>query len=219
MQMETTMDWVRQGGLVMLPILACSFLVVAICLERLIVLGLLGFRFKGRVRAARERVLVRGSGPGAWALTSVPFVLRPLMRTVSENWSAPRARLEEAMMFASHQAKRKLESHLTSLAVISQVAPLLGLLGTVLGMVLAFLAVEQAGGTVDPSALAGGIWEALLTTVFGLSVAIPAYLAWHGFERLVDGRLEAVEELLEALLTVHGENPQGSGHVLDASNP
>lgn len=109
------------------------------------------------------------------------------------------------MLAASHRTKRKLESHLTTLSVISQVAPLLGLLGTVLGMVRAFLAVQQAGGTVDPSSLAGGIWEALLTTVFGLSVAIPAYLAWHGFERLVNGRLEALEELLDALLTVHEE--------------
>jgi biopolymer transport protein ExbB len=74
------------------------------------------------------------------------------------------------------------------LELVANVSPLLGLLGTVIGMVDAFAALEQAGSKVDPSLLAGGIWTALLTTVAGLSVAIPALAAHNIF----DGKIESV---------------------------
>ncbi len=189
----------------MAPIILCSLIVVAVALERLIVLGLWERNVAARARQARDRILAGGERDQV----PMPPCLRPLMETVQTAWGTTQARFEEALVVASHRVKRRLESHLTTLAVISQVAPLLGLMGTVLGMVQAFYAVQQAGGDVNPSALAGGIWEALLTTVFGLGVAIPAYLAWHGFERLVHTRLEAIEELLDAVLTVHGEEQSG----------
>jgi biopolymer transport protein ExbB len=131
--------------------------------------------------------------------------VRSILDLAGKNWSSSPLRFREVLAFAARGTKRRLEARLASLAVISQVSPLIGLLGTVMGMVRAFLAVQQSGGEVDPSSLAGGIWEALLTTVFGLCVAIPAYLAWHGLEHLVQARLEAVEDLTEALLTVHQE--------------
>ncbi|MCB1071292.1 MAG: MotA/TolQ/ExbB proton channel family protein [Kiritimatiellae bacterium] len=210
LSMETLSDWIQRGGWVMSPILLCSLLVVAISLERLLVLGLWEWGFTARVRRVRARLL--SGTPVDWEVRALPPSLRPVMLAVRENWSRSRARLEEAMLFAAHGVKRRLEAHLTTLSVISQVAPLLGLLGTVLGMVRAFLAVQQGGGEVNPSALAGGIWEALLTTVFGLVVAIPAYLAWHGFERLIATRLEAVEELMETWITLHGEQDHASKH-------
>ena len=72
------------------------------------------------------------------------------------------------------------------LEMVSNVAPLLGLLGTVIGMVTAFSRLEGAGSRVDPSLLAGGIWEALLTTVGGLVVAIPAVVAYYIFDGLIE---------------------------------
>ncbi|MBL4543541.1 MAG: MotA/TolQ/ExbB proton channel family protein [Rhodobacteraceae bacterium] len=80
-----------------------------------------------------------------------------------------------------------------ALEVIALVAPLLGLLGTVLGMIEAFQALQAAGGRADPAALAGGIWEALLTTAAGMAVAIPATLALSWFEGVVD-RLQLLME-------------------------
>lgn len=95
----------------------------------------------------------------------------------------------------SRIARRQLNylgSHLRILEVIAVVAPLLGLLGTVLGMIEAFQAMEVAKSQVNPATLSGGIWAALLTTAVGLAVAIPASLANSWFER----RIEVVAALL-----------------------
>ena len=80
---------------------------------------------------------------------------------------------------------RNLENYLGGLEVIASISPLLGLFGTVLGMIKAFLNLEKAGSQVDPALLAGGIWEALLTTAFGLAIAIPALAAYHLFENKI----------------------------------
>jgi len=172
LSMETLSDWIQRGGWVMSPILLCSLLVVAISLERLLVLGLWEWGFTARVRRVRARLL--SGTPVDWEVRALPPSLRPVMLAVRENWSRSRARLEEAMLFAAHGVKRRLEAHLTTLSVISQVAPLLGLLGTVLGMIEAFQKLENAGDQVNPALLAGGIWEALLTTAAGMVVGLAA---------------------------------------------
>jgi len=81
---------------------------------------------------------------------------------------------------------RELESWLRGLSTIAHLSPLLGLLGTVLGMITAFMTLETSESVVSPALLAGGIWEALLTTAFGLTIAIPALAAYHYLEGKVD---------------------------------
>ena len=78
---------------------------------------------------------------------------------------------------------KKLESLLPSLEIIGNISPLLGLLGTVTGMIASFNQLEIGGNLVDPAVLAGGIWTALLTTAIGLIVAIPAIISHHFFEK------------------------------------
>jgi biopolymer transport protein ExbB len=73
------------------------------------------------------------------------------------------------------------ERYLGGLATIAHISPLLGLLGTVIGMIKAFMKIERMHGAVDPAHLAGGIWEALITTAAGLSVAIPAIVFYYYF--------------------------------------
>jgi biopolymer transport protein ExbB len=84
---------------------------------------------------------------------------------------------------------------LRALELIATIAPLLGLLGTVLGMISAFQALQQAGSKADPSLLAGGIWEALLTTAAGMAVAIPASAALTWFEAVIDALRQDLEDL------------------------
>jgi biopolymer transport protein ExbB len=94
------------------------------------------------------------------------------------------------------------------LETVGQISPLLGLFGTVIGMIEAFQRLQQAGATVDPSVLAGGIWVALLTTAVGLAVAIPASLFADWFSSRVEREQEVIEELVTSVLT---------GQITDAS--
>ncbi|WP_394699054.1 MotA/TolQ/ExbB proton channel family protein [uncultured Cohaesibacter sp.] len=87
------------------------------------------------------------------------------------------------------------------LETVGQVSPLLGLFGTVLGMIEAFQRLQQAGATVDPSVLAGGIWVALLTTAVGLAVAIPASLFADWFTTRVEKEQDVIEELITSVQT------------------
>ncbi len=114
--------------------------------------------------------------------------------------SNPALTREQAIEFARVYASERLEDTralLRPIEVISQLAPLTGLLGTVLGMISAFKALQVAGENVSPAALSGGIWEALLTTAAGLVVAIPCIAALHFFER----HIEHMQTDLEAALT------------------
>ena len=81
------------------------------------------------------------------------------------------------------------------LELISTIAPLLGLLGTVLGMIAAFQALQESGSRADPAILAGGIWEALLTTAAGMAVAIPASITLTWFESVVERVRHDLEDI------------------------
>jgi biopolymer transport protein ExbB len=93
-----------------------------------------------------------------------------------------------------------LERFLAILATIATVAPLLGLMGTVIGLVKAFMVVQMKGGLVNPADLAGGIWEALIATLGGLTVAIPAYLAYNYFTYRVNIIITEMEKSTSRLL-------------------
>ncbi len=95
----------------------------------------------------------------------------------------------------------RLRSHLHIIELIAGLAPLLGLLGTVLGMIEAFQAMEAAGKQVDPSTLSGGIWVALLTTAVGLVVAMPAVIIHNWLEKRVDNYAAGLNDRVGRMLT------------------
>lgn len=93
-----------------------------------------------------------------------------------------------------------LEKGFRTLSFLGNTAPLLGLLGTIIGMIKAFMVIEQAGGQVDAQALAGGIWEAMLTTGVGLAVAIPVLLLLHLLESAADKRAQSMRNYASLML-------------------
>jgi len=95
----------------------------------------------------------------------------------------PKELLKDELQRVASLRINQLRSYLRPLEVIASLSPLLGLFGTVLGMILAFQQMELAGSQIDPSVLSGGIWQALLTTAVGLGVAIPAVVAHTWLER------------------------------------
>ena len=111
--------------------------------------------------------------------------------------------LREEVSRLSQERLEYYESNLDTLKVIAMVAPLLGLLGTVFGTIDAFQQMEMAGNNINPSTLSGGIWEALLTTAVGLSVAIPTVL-FESYFRATNEKLKInIEHSVTKLLTAH----------------
>jgi biopolymer transport protein ExbB len=108
-----------------------------------------------------------------------------------------------------------LYSYLRILEVIASLAPLLGLLGTVLGMIEAFKAMEAAGTQVDPSILSGGIWQALLTTAVGLVVAIPVSIAHSWLERRVEVEAAAIQNDMEIMFILAEQHGASSDRHLE----
>lgn len=170
----------------MWPILLCSVLSIAIIIDRLYVfyksktrLPNLVLRVKLLCKESRyeEALLLCEKTPGA-----VPHLLAIGLhvrnRTEEEK--------EKLISRAGSKIVRHLDKHLRGLAIIGNVTPLLGLMGTVTGMIKAFMKIQELGGRVDPSLLAGGIWEALVTTVAGLGVAIPTMVVCHYLEGKVE---------------------------------
>ncbi|MBX3570563.1 MAG: MotA/TolQ/ExbB proton channel family protein [Rhizobiaceae bacterium] len=110
---------------------------------------------------------------------------------------------ERAREVASHIALHQineLNRHLRFLETVAQAAPMLGLLGTVIGMISAFGELSAQGGAIDPSALAGGIWVALITTAAGLIVAIPTYFLSMWFEARVDHERSVMDAAIAKVL-------------------
>lgn len=174
------LEFFIKGGPIMYPLLLCSVLTVAYGIER----GYHYFR-AGRNNEAAEKIhaLLEG-GELDQALTLARRTPGPVAAVLAEglqHQGLKRDLLEEHVSLRGAAELNRLNHHLHILEFIGRLAPLMGLLGTVLGMVAAFRQVAAAGGAVDPSLLAGGIWEALITTVAGLCVAIPAMVLHHFF--------------------------------------
>ncbi|MDY6861184.1 MAG: MotA/TolQ/ExbB proton channel family protein [Pseudomonadota bacterium] len=144
---------------------------------------------------AGERDAARAAVAGRAGLRA--RLVRAAMAALSGGMGQAAAREETTRVARALLAEAR--SGLRALELISVIAPLLGLLGTVLGMIEAFQTLESAGSQADPAALAGGIWEALLTTAAGMAVAIPASMALSWFESVVDAARHDMEDLATRL--------------------
>lgn len=131
------------------------------------------------------------------------------LKQAEDNQTYKRSDIEEALALAAATQIKSLQSGFRALDSIAQIAPLIGLFGTVLGMITAFQALQQSGTSVDPSVLAGGIWVALLTTAVGLAVAMPTSIALTYFESRVEDHRLALEQIIAAILSPVAN---GSGH-------
>lgn len=129
----------------------------------------------------------------------------------------PKSRVEPEIERVGTAELNNLKTNLRALEVIAAIAPLLGLLGTVMGMVKAFGKLAENTNRVDPSILAGGIWEALITTVAGLLVAIPAFAAYYYFSGQVDKVRVLMKDATTQILNLEKEEqPQIVVHASPA---
>jgi len=183
-------DFLAKGGILVVPILFCSIIGVAIFLERLIRFSRIRIRGDGLVKEVAEYVRNGEEQKAYDILKSKNTPMARVLYQAIEVKDEDRETLETVIVHAIEKEIRNLSKYLQTLATIGSVTPLLGLLGTVIGMIKAFMVIEQMGGKVNAAVLAGGIWEAMLTTALGLAVALPMVIAHSYLSSCVD-RYEA----------------------------
>lgn len=193
-------DFVMRGGVLMWPILLCSLISVAVILER--VYAFYQARIKVPNISSRVKSLLK-ENKSSEAIKLCESVNDPLAHILAVGIRIRKRTIEEQEKIISRAGSkiiRQLQKNLGCLAIIGNVAPLLGLLGTVTGMIKAFMKIQELGGRVDASVLAGGIWEALITTAAGLTVAIPTVVVFHYFEGKVDDISARIKDEVGMLL-------------------
>ncbi len=206
------LELIEAGGWLMLPILACSVAAVAIVAERAYALR-------------RSRVCPRHLVHQVWhwlqegrldgqrlALLRAGSPLGRVLAAALVNRHHSREIMKEAVEEAGQHVVLELERYLNTLGTIASITPLLGLLGTVIGMIQVFTVITTEG-VGNPASLAGGISQALITTAAGLAVAIPSLMFYRYFQRRVEELVLAMEqEALKMVEILHGErerDPEG----------
>jgi len=191
-----------KGGLVMIPIILCGALTIAIIVEKF-------FSFKNaeidteKFLKQLEGILKRRKIKEAIEFCDrysqpIPRIIRAGLLKSDRS----REEIKETIDDAASYEIPQIEKYLGILATIATISPLLGLLGTVTGLIKGFMVIEALGGLVNPGDLARGMWEALVTTVSGLVVAIPAYLAYNYFVSRVNNLVLQMEKSATSVLDI-----------------
>ncbi|MGD8710478.1 MAG: MotA/TolQ/ExbB proton channel family protein [Ectothiorhodospiraceae bacterium] len=209
---DTLVAWLNAGGPVLQILMGLSVLALTVTLLKLYQFARLSVWSDGGTREALE--YWRENRPQE-AIDSLGNTRNPVAEVVAATMQRlqadpdPATAREEAQRIATDWLEN-LGRYLRILDVIGALSPLLGLLGTVLGMIDAFQQIQAAGSQLDPGLLAGGIWEALLTTAAGLTVAIPTVAVLHGLEHLVDRVRHRMEDGLTRVFTRGTQSAPGA---------
>jgi biopolymer transport protein ExbB len=196
--LEMILEWIEAGGPIVVILGALS--VYSIALVALKLIQFWGVLSGGGDRDAALKAWRGGAVEEAKSLVDggrspVNKVIATAMEGLGARWDATTLR-EEVERFANQQLE-VLGRHLRTLEILAVVSPLMGLLGTVLGMIESFQQLSLAGGSANAAVLAAGIWKALLTTAMGLIVAIPAAIAAN----MLGARLDRVGHVMEDTVT------------------
>lgn len=210
----------HQGGWVMYPLLAFSVAALAVVLERSLYYFTTRRGFEAFLASLQARWETEDPSAIASSLENRRDHLSAVTRTYLLHREKGETFLEEALFLEGTRILERNEAWLPALAAAAHLAPLLGLFGTVLGMIDVFRTLEAAGGRADVRLLAGGIWVALITTAFGLLIAIPAMAAHHCFSGLAARKSEELRLLVGELNLLTGMKaggiPSGSAACAEA---
>ncbi len=198
--LTNALDFLSKGGVLMIFIFLCSIATIVFFVERMIALHSAARHIRTLKDTLLEAIKSEQYERALMLCDSTPCALSELAKSAINHRTLTRDGLQEAVGDEAKRQFAKLNRFIPALGVIASISPLLGLLGTVTGMIQVFsnLADEYAAGAhANPGMLAGGIWEALLTTAAGLCVAIPAFL----LHRFLNAKLDALWLELESIST------------------
>jgi biopolymer transport protein ExbB len=210
-----TFDFLSQGGWLMVPILLCSIAALAFFLERLWHLRRVNILPEAFVEPVFEALEAGDMERARGLCEGSNSPLAAMIAAAIERAGEPRSLIKEIVEEEGQRELFYMERFAGALGAIATIAPLLGLLGTVVGMIDVFqgvVAQASGDGQVQAAALASGIWQALITTASGLAVGIPVYLGYRYVVSRVDQLAVELEELaLDAVDQIAGEGGQISG--------
>ncbi len=198
---------VIKGGPLMFLILLCSVIAFTLVIERLWHLRRAEINTEGFIEDIAETLRRNKVMDALDKCNAMHGPIAQIIKAGILKHDRPRAEIREAIEDAGLHEVPRLEKNLPALATIAHITPLLGLLGTVTGMVRSFQVIEMKASAlmpVNPGDLAGGIWEALITTVAGLAVAIPTYVAYNFLVSKVDGFVLEMEKSATDIINILG---------------
>lgn len=196
------------GGPVMWPILLCSVFALAIILEKFWQIQKVTIDTQDFLSKILEKMKHHQVKEALEICDNTKSPISNILKAGILKYDRPKLQIKEAIEDASLHEIPRLERKLSALATIAHVSPLLGLLGTVTGMVRCFQTIQAKATSfhpVSPGDLAGGIWEALLTTVAGLIVAIPAFVAYNYLVSRVNNFILEMEKAATELINFLSE--------------
>lgn len=202
-----------KGGPVMWPLLLLSVLAVTVAVWRWLVVRQATRNGESLLVTLRERLMSGDVASGIDAAEAHPGSVSNIARAGLQKIGRPKDEVELSLQDASAHELSVLERGLPILATVAMVAPLLGFLGTVTGMINSFDALASVGLN-NPAAVASGISEALITTAAGLMIAIPVQMAYNYFVTLVNGAVRQMESAANLVIEVAGE---AHGRASDAA--
>ncbi|TWU01666.1 MotA/TolQ/ExbB proton channel family protein [Neorhodopirellula pilleata] len=201
-QMPAFISKITEGGWLMVPLAICSLIVLGLSIERMIALRRSRVIPKPFVRRFTE--CVEDGQLSYEEATSIcdefDCPVAEVFHSAVRRWGRPMLEIEQAVIDAGDRVGDSLRRFLRVFHAISNVTPLIGLLGTVLGMIQAFENLSESAGGGQNDLLAAGISQALITTAGGLSVAIPAYLAYMYFSAKSDRYLGEIDKLCQRVI-------------------
>jgi len=191
------------GGPVMWPILLCSIFALAITLEKFWHLQKIKIDAQDFLNKILDKMKHHQVKEAIEICDKTPCPTANILKAGILKYDRPKTQIKEAIEDASLNEIPGLEKNLPALATIAHISPLLGLLGTVTGMIRCFQATQAKAASlrpVLPADLAGGVWEALLATVLGLIVAIPAFVAYNYLVSRVNNYILEMEKVSTELV-------------------
>ncbi|KIC23566.1 MULTISPECIES: MotA/TolQ/ExbB proton channel family protein [unclassified Leisingera] len=206
MSLAPLLEFMARGGPALWVIAALSVLTLALFFWQVIGLAQAGVWRKPRAEVWLDQWSAGDTPPISAGRTPLDRLTQSAMRArLTPEFSSVTAEKETTRIAKAELAG--LRRGLRPLELIAAIAPLVGLLGTVLGMIGAFQALQESGSGADPSVLAGGIWEALLTTAAGMAVAIPASALASWIEGLAEREQAAMEDAATRVFTAAAARP------------
>jgi biopolymer transport protein ExbB len=186
-------DYIQKGGLLMWPILFCSVIAIAVFAERLFYFHRATIHVGEFLQGLSNLLQRRNYAEALHESAGTPGPVARVIHAAIIRHDAPRAELREIVQEAGQLEVPKLERFLGVLATLAYVAPLLGLLGTVSGMIDAFSTLSSNGGYATVTELSNGVYKSLLTTAAGLVVATPTFVAYSYLSSRVNSLMHEME--------------------------